>query len=251
MRRRTGAMVTALGLGVVLAVPALPASAKSVTIPNLNALTNSINHAKMLTYYAQYTQVSGGHESTVTIAHSPSRSNFSTSSSSVIINEKATYYCSLHSDSTSISGDSGTTSLSGASGTTSLSGASGSKSSKQHCLTEKGANPTLGIGDVLSPTAVLAALAEAKEGLVTKRLGIEVSSSSASFAGQPSTCVTVSVHGKGDRYCVTKQGILSYSGSSSSDYFRLTKYSSKSPASLFTLPAGATTTTRRGAGSLR
>jgi hypothetical protein len=241
MRRRTGAMVTALGLGVVLAVPALPASAKSVTIPNLNALTNSINHAKMLTYYAQYTQVSGGHESTVTIAHSPSRSNFSTSSSSVIINEKATYYCSLHSDSTSISGDSGTTSL---------SGASGSKASKQHCLTEKGANPTLGIGDVLSPTAVLAALAEAKEGLVTKRLGIEVSSSSASFAGQPSTCVTVSVHGKGDRYCVTKQGILSYSGSSSSDYFRLTKYSSKSPASLFTLPAGATTVTGPGAGSL-
>ena len=57
-----------------------------------------------------------------------------------------------------------------------------------------------------------AALAEAKEGLVSKLLGIEVSSSSASFAGQPSTCVTVTVHGKGGRYCVTKQGILSYSG---------------------------------------
>ena len=89
----------------------------------------------------------------------------------------------------------------------------------------------------------LGALAEAKEGLVSKLLGIKVSSSSASYAGQPSTCLTVSVHGKGGKYCVTKQGLLSYSGSSSSDYFQMTKYSSKPPASLFTLPAGATTVT--------
>ena len=101
-----------------------------------------------------------------------------------------------------------------------------------------------------SPTVALGALAEAKEGLVSKLLGIEVSSSSASFAGQPSTCVTVSVHGKGGRYCVTKQGILSYAGSSSSDYFELTKYSSKPPAGLFTLPAGATTVTLPGGGSI-
>ena len=77
---------------------------------------------------------------------------------------------------------------------------------------------------------------------MSKLLGIKVSSSSASFAGQASTCVTVTVHGKGGKYCVTKQGILSYSGSSS-DYFQLTKYSSKPPASLFTLPTGATTVT--------
>ena len=94
------------------------------------------------------------------------------------------------------------------------------------------------------------ALAEAKEGLVSKLLGIKVSSSSASYAGQPSTCVTVSVHGKGGKYCVTKQGILSYSGSSSSDYFQMTKYSSKPPASLFTLPAGATTVTVPGGNSI-
>jgi hypothetical protein len=176
----------------------------------------------------------------VTIAHSPSGSNFSTSGSSVIINEKATSYCSLNSDSTSISGNAGTTSI---------SGNSGSKSTKQQCLTETGANPIPGIEDVFSPTAALAALAEAKEGLVSKRLGIKVSSSSAIFAGQPSTCVTVSVHGKGGKYCVTKQGILSYSGSSSSDYFRLTKYSSKPPASLFTLP-GPTSVTVPGGGSI-
>jgi hypothetical protein len=39
---------------------------------------------------------------------------------------------------------------------------------------------------------------------------------------------------------VTKQGILSYAGTPS-NYFKLTEYSSKPSASLFTLPAGATT----------
>ena len=95
----------------------------------------------------------------------------------------------------------------------------------------------------------LGALTEAKQGLGSRLLGIKVSSSSATFAGQPSTCIAVTVHGKGGRYCVTKQGILSYSGSSSLDYFQLTKFSSKPPASLFTLPAGATTGTVPGGGA--
>ena len=208
----------------------------------------------MLTYYAQYTQVSGGQESTVTIAHSPSRSTFSTSSSSVIIDEKATYYCSLHSDSTSISGTSGNTgSNSGNSGQlrVDLGRPRLEHRRSSGCLTQARV-PTQRSGSGISSfrPSPLAALAEAKEGLVSKRLGIEVSSSSASFAGQPSTCVTVSGHGKGGRYCVTKRGILSYSGSSSSDYFRLTKYSSKPPASLFTLPPGAASVTLPGGGSI-
>ena len=241
MRMRTVTMVGALGLGTVLAVPALPASAKSISTLNLKRLTNDINHAEKLTYYAQYTQVSGGQRSTVTIAQSPPRSFLSTSSGSVIINENSTSYCASNSVSISISGNSGITSN---------SGNSGSKSSKQGCLTQKGANPLLGIEDALSPTAALGALAEAKEGLISKLLGIEVSSSSASFAGQPSTCVTVSGHGKVGRYCVTKQGIISYAGASPSDYFQLTKYSSNPPAGLFTRPAGATTVTLPGGGSI-
>jgi hypothetical protein len=241
MRMRAVTTVAALGLGTVLAAPALPASAKPISTLNLNALTNDIKHAEKLTYYAQYTQVSGGQKSTVTVAQSPPRSFFSTSSSSVIINENTTYYCTSNSVSISISGNSGTTSN---------SVNSGSKSSKQGCRTEIGTKPLLGIQDGFSPTVVLGALAEAKEGLVSKLLGIKVSSSSASFAGQPSTCVTVSVHGKVGKYCVTKQGIISYSGSSSSDYFQLAKYSSKPPDSLFTRPTGATTVTRPGGGSI-
>ena len=40
---------------------------------------------------------------------------------------------------------------------------------------------------------------------------------------------------------VTKQRLPSRSDSSSSSYFELTKYSSTPPASLFSLPTGATT----------
>ncbi len=61
---------------------------------------------------------------------------------------------------------------------------------------------------------------------------------------------TVTVRQVEGRYCVTKQGLLSYSGSSSSSYFELTKYSSKPPASLFSLPAGATTQTLPGGTSI-
>jgi hypothetical protein len=106
-----------------------------------------------------------------------------------------------------------------------------------------GTNPLLGLEDIFSPSVALGAFAEAKEGLVSRLLGIKVSSSSATFAGQPSTCVTVTVHGKSGKYCVTHQGLLSYSGISSSQYFALTKYSSSPSSSLFQLPAGATTVT--------
>ena len=60
------------------------------------------------------------------------------------------------------------------------------------------------------------------------------------------------MRGRGGKYCVTKQGILSYAGASnaSSSYFQLTKYSSSPPASLFSLPAGATTATVPGGGSI-
>ena len=76
-----------------------------------------------------------------------------------------------------------------------------------------------------------------------------MSSTSASFAGQSATCVTVTSQGKSGKYCVTKQGILAYAGSSSG-YFQLTKFTSSPPASLFQLPAGATTVTIPGGGTL-
>ncbi len=99
-------MTVALGLGAVVLLPPLPASGKASPL-NLKALTNSINRSKNLTYLAQYTSVSGGQTTTVTIAQSPPKSNFSTSSGEVINNGKTTYYCSSNSGSSGNSGNSG------------------------------------------------------------------------------------------------------------------------------------------------
>jgi hypothetical protein len=250
MRTRAATLTVALSLGAVALSPALPAAAKNSPL-NVKALTNSINHAKSLTYLAQYTSFSNGQKTTVTIAQSPPKSNFTTSSGSVINNGKTTYYCSTSSSSSGNSGNSGSTSNSGNSGNSGSSATTRTSQSGTNCLSVKGANPLLGLENAFGPATTLGALAEAKQGLVSRLLGIKVSSSTATFAGQPSTCVTVTVRGHGGKYCVTKQGILSYSGSSnSSSYFQLTKYSSNPPASLFSLPAGATTATLPGGGSI-
>ncbi len=246
MRIRLVTMTVALGLGALVLVPALPAAGGSASPPNLKGLTNSINRSKNLTYLAQYASVSNGQTTTVTIAQSPPKSNFSTSNGSVINNGKTTYYCSSNAGSSGNSGNTGSTSNSGNSGASSTT--TTAKSSIQ-CVSVKGANPLLGLENVFSPAVALGALGEAKQGLVSRLLGIKVSSSSATFAGQPSTCVTVTVRGRGGKYCVTKQGILSYSGTSS-DYFTLKKYSSNPPANLFSLPAGATTQTLPGGSSI-
>jgi hypothetical protein len=233
-RRLIISAALALGVGAVAALPALPAAGKSISSSNLKALTNSINRAKHLTYMAEYTSVNGGQKETVTVAQQPPKSNFSTSGGSVINDGKSTYYCSSNGG----SGNSGNSGNSGSSGSSSSSG-----SSKQQCLSVHGTNPLLALENLLSPAVALSAFAQAKQGLISRFLGIKVSSSSETFAGQPSTCVTVTVHKKGAKYCVTKQGILSYSGTSSTNYFELTSYSSKPPSSLFSLPAGATTAT--------
>jgi hypothetical protein len=237
-------LVAAAGLGAVLLLPALPASGKSA--PNFNALTNTINRAKKMTYYAQYVSYSGSNpQTTVTIAQAPPKSNFSSASGSVINNGKTTYYCGTSGN----SGDSGNSGNSGNSGSSTTT--TTTSKNAVTCVASKGSNPLLGLESFFSPTIALTLFSEAKNATVARALGIKVSSSSATFAGQPSTCVSVSVKGKSSKYCVTKQGILSYSGSSSSSsYFKLTKYSSKPPASLFAVPAGATITTLPGGASL-
>jgi hypothetical protein len=219
MRTRAAVILASLGIAAVVIAPALPASAKQVTNNNLKAITKAINSGKHLTYQATYTSVSNGQTTTVTIAQAPPKSNFSSSTGSVISDGKSTYYCS-------------------------------SSGGKEQCLTVSGANPLLGLEDLFSPQVALGALAEAKEGLVSKALGISTTQTSASFAGQPSTCVTVTVRGKAGKYCVTNKGLLAYAGSSSSSYFQLTKYSSSPSSSLFSLPAGATTVTLPGGVSI-
>jgi hypothetical protein len=118
-------------------------------------------------------------------------------------------------------------------------------------VTEKGTSSALGgVEDLFSPAVLIGLLHEAQNRVLGRALGIKVlSTSSATFAGQPSTCLSVTAHNETGKYCVTKQGLLAYSGSSKTQYFEMTKYSSKPPSSLFTLPAGATTQTLPGTGS--
>jgi hypothetical protein len=217
MRTRVGAGVLLAVAGMV-AVGVVPASAKGVSASNLKQIEANLAKGKHLTYEAVYKSVSSGQTQTITIAQAPPKSNFSTSTGEVVNTGSKTYYCSTE-------------------GTT------------QTCLNAGTDNPFVGLEDIFSSSAALGAFAEAKEGLVARALGINVTQSSASFGGQASTCVTVTVKGKGGKYCVTKQGILSYSGGSGS-YFQLTKFTTKPPASLFTLPAGATTATLPGGVSI-
>ena len=207
------------GLLIVLglATPAGAAHGK-LTPAQLKALTNSVNHSKKATFEAVYKSVGLGSDASVTIAQSPPKSLFSTSGGVVVDTGSKTYYCTT-------SGGSNT------------------------CLAAGTTNPFIGIEDIFSPAAALAAFGEAKEGLVSRALGIKLAESSETIAGQASTCVTVTVKGKADKYCVTKQGVLAYSGSGG-QYFELTKFVKTPPSSLFQLPAGATTETLPGGVSI-
>ncbi len=101
MRTRALTLAATVGLALVV-LPALPASAKGLSQPQIKALENNLNNAKKLTYQVTYTSTENGKTSTITIAQAPHKSNFSTSDgSSVISTGKATYYCSPNSSSNS------------------------------------------------------------------------------------------------------------------------------------------------------
>ncbi|HEY3841678.1 MAG TPA: hypothetical protein VGL48_00370 [Acidimicrobiales bacterium] len=213
MRTRNLLRIGSVTVVLLLAGAVAPgvAAAKAPSSATLKTLEKNLANTKHLTYEAVYKSVSGSTTSTVTIAQAPPKSNFSSAGGEVINTGKGNYYCSIESGKTS-------------------------------CLSAGSSNPLVGLENVFSPTVAIAAFSEVKSGLLSKLAGIKATSSSATIGGQPSTCVTVTVHGNGGKYCVTKKGILSYAGTSSS-YFELTKFTSSPPASLFSLPSGATTVT--------
>jgi hypothetical protein len=249
MRTRSTTIVTAtvaaLGLGTLVLGGAVPASAKSVSSQNLKALSTQINKGKHLTYAVTYNSVSDGKTSTVTIAQSPPKTYFASGGSVIINTGKTTYYCSPNESGNS--GDSGNSGNSGSgnsgnsgAATTTTTKASGSGSLQ--CLNQKGSSALGATANLFSAGSVLSVFSEAEQSAVARVLGIKLSSTSASYAGQPSTCITVARKGQTGKYCVTKQGLLSYSGSGKS-YFKMVKYSAHPASSLFNLPAGASTVT--------
>lgn len=79
----------------------------------------------------------------------------------------------------------------------------------------------------------------------TRTPGFKVSFSTATFARQPSDCVSWNFGSQSAKYCVTDKGLLAYVGGSSggsSNAFWLTSYSSHVRSSDFSLPKGAKVT---------
>src|SRR5260370_377213 len=114
MRTRVLTFAAAMGLALVV-LPALPAAAKGLSQSQINSLEKNLNNAKKLTYAVTYSQTDGGKTTTVTIAQSSGKSNFTTSDGSSVINTgKKTYICSPNSGSNS--GSTGNSGNSGNSG---------------------------------------------------------------------------------------------------------------------------------------
>jgi hypothetical protein len=172
-----------------------------------------VQAAEKTTFKAVYTITGAGAESnqTVTIEQSPPKSLFSTSNGSDINTGTTSYFCST---------------------------ASGAAT----CYSTTTSNPLASLAALFSPATALTELKAAQTEAAARAAGYSASFSTQSFAGQSSTCASFATAGQSVKYCVTKQGVLAYSGSGASS-FTLTSYSSSVPASDFALPSGATVVT--------
>lgn len=180
----------------------------------LTSLITKVQGQSHATFQATYTSTStSGTTQTVTIAQQPPKSYFSTSSGAMINDGTKTYYCST-------------------------------SGGQQTCLAmSSSSNPLAALVDLFSPTTAVTELRSVQSQLAAKIAGVDVSTSSESFAGQQSTCATISAHGQTVKYCVANSaGILTYAEAGGGT-FTLTGFTSSPPASDFSLPSGATVQT--------
>ncbi|MHB8593418.1 MAG: hypothetical protein ACYDB3_03670, partial [Acidimicrobiales bacterium] len=153
-----------------------------------------------------------GNTQTITIEQMPPKSVFASSDGSVIDDGTTTYFCSA-------------------------------SEGQSTCVKESGnSNPLASLAEIFSPVTAIDALKLAQTEAAAHLAGYNVSFSSQSFAGQDSTCVSVTASGQTEKYCVTKSGILAFEGTSGST-FALTSYSTAVSDSDFSTPAGATVET--------
>jgi hypothetical protein len=191
--------------------PAANSSGNGDSTKQLDDLTAAAEAASKATFKAVYnSNESSGSSSTVTIEQKPPKSVFISGDSSVINDGSTTYFCSKSGDQTS-------------------------------CVTQSGSvNPMASVVALFSPQAAITALKAAHTALVSKIAGYDVSYKNETIGGESSDCVVIKAAGQDAKYCVTKAGILAYSGNASSN-FQLSSYSSSVSDSDFALPSGATT----------
>jgi hypothetical protein len=176
----------------------------------IQALSASVQSAQHATFKAVYTLTGTSANATVTLEQKPPKSLFSSGDGLVINNGTTTYFCST--------------------------------SGQKVCESSTGANPLASLAATLSPAAAITAMQQAQSQVAAHIAGYDVTFSSQSFAGQSSTCMNVSAQGQSAKYCVTKDGILAYSGAAGSS-FSLTSFSGSVSDSDFTLPAGTSIVT--------
>lgn len=185
------------------------------TSSQIQALTSSVQASEHTTYKAVYTLTSSGSSGpqTITLEQKPPESLLSTSAGLVIDNGTTTYFCSKSGANTSCFSAGG------------------------------GVNPLASIATLFNPTSAVTAMQAAESEVEAHVAGYNVSFSSATFAGQSASCVTVTSQTQIAKYCVTKKtGILAYSGTAANS-FGLSSFSTSVAASDFALPAGAQTVT--------
>jgi hypothetical protein len=181
------------------------ASAASAS-KKLKALASGVASEKGATFEVVYTTTSSGQTESVTFAQSPPKYLIKVGTGgSVIYTGSETLYCETTTE----------------------------------CISTGTANPIAPIEHLFSPTTAKAFFDEAEVEVATKEAGYSVSFSSGSYGGLSSECATVSGHGNTGKYCVARNGVLTYAGSASGS-ITLTSYTSNVPSTAFSPPSGAT-----------
>jgi hypothetical protein len=186
-------------------------TASASPVSKLAGLSASLRNAQTAPYKATYSATYNGKSETLTFEQDPPKSFFSASGGEVIDTGTSTYFCST-------------------SGTIT-------------CLSASTQNPLASLLDVLSPKTTADSLSAAQSALAAKVSGYSATFSSQTFAGQPTTCVTITGSSGAGKYCVTGTGQLAYVSSSPSQVFEMTSYSSTVDQSDFSLPQGASVVT--------
>jgi hypothetical protein len=222
--RRAAALGLVAASSIALAATAAPATGEVANDhhkpPPLSSITAKVQNEEHLTFKVSY-RITGSGESasSITFEQRPPDQRFGSAGSFILILPKKVYFCEA------------------------------AAGSKPMCMVESG-NPMSGLVDLFAPAAVLEQLQRYESAAVQKLSGVTITTSSRTYAGQASTCVTVTAKGGSGSggtstgtWCVTDaQGILSYIGSSGS-VVTMTSYSPSAPAGDFRPPAGATINT--------
>lgn len=179
----------------------------------LSSFATSVKLGENATFKAVYSYSGAGNPGTITIEQKLPKTLFKSAAGEVIGTGTATYFCSTSSGPPTCYG--------GASGST---------------------NPLASVSQLFSSQSVVSVLQAAQAQIAAKAQGYDVSFSTQRFAGVDANCVTVTANALGGKYCVTKDGILVYGGTTG-QIFQLTSFSANVSDRDFSLPPGATTVT--------